>query len=319
MRLIYSILFLFLSFSLFHARMYYTFLFGNFEMNNVTNLSIVNEYTNWLEQALKNKKFFPAELSGNGSLDQADYIISGAVRQSSERYTTQIFISETTNKIRQWSDEVYTEDVWSLNGIRESAKVLAERIIRLVKNQQLPPYRERHDYKKEFSIKASVLTNASPVNARMFNLINIPMSYPYGFRFDFPLAFGLELFQIEFTWFIPSTRLGLGIGTKAFDIHGTNAGSILPLTVFVPLYIAPSDYGFGRSDIYFTAEWGFFIPQYSYVDLSFKLIMNGISFSIGWIMLPGYADVNYSRQYYDSFYAGLTLMFGSYQVDWEAK
>lgn len=291
--------------------MYYTYLTGNFEVKSPKNLNVVNEFTNRLYKELYARKFYPEEEIQNVSV-HPDFIISGEIDSTSEKYEFHIIVSEYTNKFKEWSDDVYTEDIFGLSGTRDAAKAAADRIVRMTRNENLIPYKEQHYYKKDYAMK--ITASGSPESSLIFNFIDVQMKYPYGFMYDFPLAFGIDLFEFGYSIFIPGTSLGIGFGTKVIDIHGPTAGSFLPIIIFVPLYISPGEYNFKRNDLYLTAEWGFFLSQYSYIDLSLELMLNGITLMAGWLILPPYSDSTYSRPLYSSFYAGIKFNFGEYKV-----
>jgi hypothetical protein len=290
-----------------------TYLAGSFEASNpaIANITdIINEFTNTLYMELAGMKFYRAD---PGDPDASpDYIISGQVDFDNGRYTFHIVMSDFTNKFHERFDDIYTGDTLSLSGTRDAARQAAGRIVRLSRDQILTPYRERHDYKRDEALKTG--NNGSPQSAFIFNFIDVPMKYPYGYNFNFPLAFGIDLFEAGYTVFLPGTSLGIGIGTKAVDILGPTAATFLPLIIYVPLYISPGDYGMDRRDLYFTAESGILVPQYSYFDLSLNLIINGISFSAGWLALPEYSNSTYYRPFFYTFYAGLKISFGVYEL-----
>jgi hypothetical protein len=298
--------------------MNYAYVFGDFLTENVTNYGIVSEFTNTLRKQLSLKNCIILENSGESGSALPDYIIGGKIKFDVDIYYFSIVVSDYRDKMKQWSDQLYTRDIYTLNGTRDTAKAAAGRIIKLVKNETVLPYRENRNYQGN-KLKYRELTNEIPVNSIIFNFIDVPMKYPYGYTYNFPLSFGVDLFQVGYCLFIPGTSLGIGVGTKVFDVHGPTAGSVLPLIVYLPLYITPASYGNYRNDIYLTAEWGFLIQQYSYLDLNVKVILNGINLSVGWLMLPAYSDSTITRDYYNTFYASITFSFGSYIVKWKER
>ncbi len=297
-----------------HARMNYTYQVGSFEIRKETNFYIMDEFTNCLFKELAVKKFY---LTESGTSIQPDFIISGWMDSIPGRYEFHIIVASYTNKFNEKADDLYTEDLYGLSGTRDAAKAAAGRIVIMAGNGYLPPYRERHNYNLDHTPEAS--ESGSPESAFILNFVDVPMRYPYGFMYNFPLAFSFDLFECGYTLFLPGTGFGIGAGTKAVDVHGPTAGSILPVILYLPVYISPGNYSYSRHDLYFKAEYGFLLPQYSYIDLSLNLILNGISFSAGWLDLPAYSYVSYNRAYYSTFYAGLKFSFGEYIIKLQEK
>lgn len=287
-------------------------------VEDVTNSSLVSIFSNSLVKEFSRRYFIALNEQTNTTRTiEPDFLFTCNLSREDNKFLIKLKINDLIDKTKRWEDNVYTYDLQDGRGLSECAAALSERIIFKMLGKHIPEYREKIDYQREFGRKGLNMLGKFPHDIKMVNLINIPMRYPYGFTFDFPLAFGLEFFQITYTVLLPNTPLGAGIGTEAGSIHGPMAATILPLQLFIPIFIFPDDYEFNRKDLYLTAEAGFILPQYSYLDISFRFVMNGLWISLGWMYLPYYTFAGFTRPEYNTFYGGITLYFGSYEVNWQ--
>lgn len=319
MKIVFSILLLLFTFQFSFAKSVYTYILRDITYREITNQEIKNNFPLYIMDSLSNRQFYIFDPENEGEDAFPDFVIDANLTFYDEKYEISVKILDMTNKLARYSDSVYTKDLWSNEGFLSAIDSLADRITRIVKGQRIFSYREKKDYRREHARTHRIGNKIYPQSGRIINLVSVPLRYPYGLTYNFPLSFGLEVFQIAFIIFIPETYLGIGFGTKALDIHSTNAGSVLPLTVFMPIYIFPDDYLYSRRDIYLYAEWGYLYPQYSYIDIGIRLYLSSMNFSIGWIMLPEYRDEKTFRPYYETFYIGFSLEFGSYNIFFKEK
>ncbi len=317
LRLIYSLIIIFafrLSFSLDHAG----YILNSIEISGELDQDTYNFVTNEMIVDFQNNNLLRIDLSPSGIIEsKPDFFLTGSVSYYEEKYTIYIKFSDIINPDKILEDEVYTYDLWSREGLKDCIKILADRIMKKLNGRKVMIYREISDYKKIHGRMNKINKNLIPTGAEIINIINVPMSYPYGYLFDFPLAFGFDFFQYGIVWMFPNLPFGFGISTEAFDILGPNAGTVLPLQLLIPIYIFPDKYAYNRKDIYLYSDWGFLLPQYSYLNIGVKIMFNGLSLSFGWLYLPAATSDNYSREEYSGFFGRITISFGKYNVNWK--
>lgn len=324
MRIIIVSLFISLLSSMVYAEFRLSYKVVRFETQGAVAQRWRDHFLTSFAEELSKRNFFPAEDNPENlaGLDP-DFVFDGVVRYEpgDSRYNISLHVINVRNKLKQWRDTVYTMDIWSDEGAHESASALAERFSRLSRGVKVGEYRELKDYRKKYNLFSST-TNVRPDSMSMINFISLTVRYPYGFDLNLPtqgFGFGLEFFHYAFGWFLPDLPLGLGIGTDIADIKGPEAGSFLPLYVYIPIYVFPSDYEYNRKDIMIVGEWGPLIPKYSFIDVSLKAIYNGLTLSVGWLYLPPHSEENYTRKETSTIYASISLYFGNYQIEWAVK
>jgi hypothetical protein len=289
-----------------------------FKADNLTNKTLLGTFTNILISEFAKKNYVLLDGLNPGPYgEEPDYIMNGVLSFQGDSYLILFRGENMTNKKDRWEDTVYTYDVLTGEGFREASAALAFRTDIFRKGRVPEAYRERTDYEKKYGRAfTSKFTNHLD-HIEILDFVSISAVYPNGYDMGIPIKFGLDFFEYDYIWAFHPTTFGIGAGAKIFAYKGPTAMSFLPLMVRVPLFIFPDNYDYNRKDLYFVAEGGFFIPQYSYIDLSFKLLFNGISISVGCIYLPYFSNETAVRPEYWTFYGGVTFFFGKYGVKWE--
>lgn len=291
-----------------------------FETDNVTNRVILAAVTNSIKEEFEKEHFYLLDGVNPGpENEQPDYLMNGFVSYQGDRYAITLRVENITNRKDKWEDSVYTTDMKSFAGFREAATALAFRAEIFRKGRTPNVYREKTDYKRLHGRDDAAKFKRKLDHIEMLNFIGASMVFPTGYDAGLPFRFRLDFFEYAYIWIIPNTAFGGGVGGKVFSYRSPTAMTFLPLEAYVPIFIFPDDYEFNRKDLYFAVEGGFFIPQYSYIDLSLRLQFNGVSVTLGWLYQPYYADAagNPVRNESWTLYGGLTITFGKYTVKWQ--
>lgn len=289
-----------------------------FETDNVTNTRIIASFTNILKEEFEKMHFYQLDGKNPGpENDEPDYLMSGFISHQGDRYVISLKGENITNRKDRWEDWVYTTDLRSLAGFREAANALVARAGLFRKGRVPGRYREKTDYEKLYGRTETANFRRPIDHIEMLNIINGSISFPTGLDVGLPFRFGMDFFEYAYIWVIGNSWFGGGIGGKVFAYRSPTAMSFLPFEAYVPLLVYPDDYEYNRKDLYFRAEAGFFIPQYSYLDLSLRLQFNGVGISVGWLYQPYYSSETFIRNESWTLYGGLTFSFGKYTVKWK--
>ncbi|MGC8771028.1 MAG: hypothetical protein ACP5Q5_07235 [Brevinematia bacterium] len=234
-----------------------------------------------------------------------------------ETYVIYTTIRSVSEKDYILDDTIYTKDIWGTLGFEESGKNLAKRITTLINGKKNLPYKELPDYRKIYS--RNRITNNYVKDYDMIDFINVGILYNQGIDYGSGIGFTIKLLEYSKIWLIPETFFGIGIGLGIFDIHSSSAGGILPLTIYLPLYIFPDSYEYNRKNLFLTAEWCGLLPSYSYYDISLRFYFSGIGLKIGWVYYPYYKDNYLERKEENKFYGGIFLFIGNYDINVSEK
>ncbi len=271
----------------------------------------IDAFTNSLISYLEKYRFNYIPLEENFN---PDYLLSFNIKYMDyeETYLINVTIRNVVEKDYIFDDIIYTKDVWGVLGFEESGKNLSKRIITLINGKKNLPYKEMTDYRKVYTRK---IAKGNYVNDyEMIDFINVGIFHNQGFDYGNGIGFTVKLLEYSKIWLIPESFFGIGVGVGIFDLHSSNSGGILPLTLYIPLYIFPDSYEYNRKNIFLTGEWCGLIPSYSYYDVSLRFYFNGIGLKIGWIYLPYYKDNYLERKEENKFYGGIFLFIGNYDI-----
>lgn len=288
------------------------------DTENITNRTTFASFTNILIEELARRHYYILDgINPGPEREEPNYMISGNISYQGDRYAVELRVENITNRKDRWEDSVYTTDLKSMSGFREAARAIAFRTDIFRKGRTPGSYRERTDYEKIYGRAIDGKFKRTINHIEMLNFLNASLVFPTGYDAGFPLKFSLDFFEYAYVWVLSNTTLGIGAGAKVFSYHAPTAMSFLSLAAYVPIFVFPDDYDFNRKDLFFCVEAGFFIPQYSYIDLNLKLIFNGMSIMAGWLYQPYYASGAVLRNESWTIYGGLTFSFGKYTVKWQ--
>ncbi len=281
------------------------------EINNNIESYKVYAFTNSLIQNLEkySLEYIPFEEDYN-----PDYLLFFDIKfmEYEETFIITTTIRSVSEKEKIIEDIVYTKDIWGSLGFEESGKHLAKRIVKLISGKTLTPYKELSDYRKIYTRRMT--KDKYPIEYDMIDFLNVGIFYNEGVNFGSSLGFTLKLLEYSKIWLIPKTFFGIGIGIGIFDIHNTNAGGILPISLYIPLYIFPDTYEFNRKNLFLTAEWCGLLPYYSYYDVNLSYYFSGVGIKIGWTYYPYFKDKELERKEENKFYGGIFLFLGNYDL-----
>ncbi|MCX7820647.1 MAG: hypothetical protein N2258_03125 [Brevinematales bacterium] len=276
----------------------------------------INALTNTLILSLEKYKLNYIALEENFN---PDYLISLTITylDYEETYIINTIIRSVSEKDFILEDSIYTKDIWGNAGFEEAGKNLAKRIITLINGKKTMPYKEITDYRKYYTRK--IAQNNYVNDYEMIDFINVGIFYNQGFDYGNGIGFTVKLLEYSKIWLIPETFFGIGVGLGIFDIHSSNAGGILPITLYLPLYIFPDSYEYNRKNLFLTAEWCGLLPSYSYYDVNLRFYFSGIGLKIGWVYYPYYKDNYLERKEESKFYGGIFLFIGNYDIKLSEK
>ncbi|MGC8764299.1 MAG: hypothetical protein ACP5QT_00215 [Brevinematia bacterium] len=230
-----------------------------------------------------------------------------------ELYVINVKIRSSIDKTFILSDSIYTRDVWGTIGFENAGKNLAKRIFNLLRGKVLPAYREIPDYRKYY--RRIYKDEKSVFGYELLDFINVGFLFNEGINSENSFGISLKLLEYSKIFMLPHTPLGIGFGVGIFDLHSTNAGGILPLTLYIPIYIFPDDYEFNRKNIFIAGEWCGLFQRYSYYDISLRFYYNGVGLKIGWIYYPAFSDKEFTRNETSKFYGGIFFYIGNFDIE----
>ena len=286
-----------------------TYTFSEIQFSKEIQEEKVNTFKNYLMLYLSNRNIIYCEENSD-----VDYLIALKLELNplNAIYLIKVIIRGYVDKTKIFEDTVYTTDVWGMSGFEISARNSAKRIEKLIRGKKLPVYRENFDYKKYYGRMEKGNNYISEMEFQ--NLISIGIFYNEGINSQFHYGISIKLLEYSRIWFLAPLPIGIGAGISVLDIHSTNAGGILPLTIYIPLYIFPDDYEFNRKNLFLTFEWCGLLPGYSYFDISLKYYFNNLGISIGWVYYPRFEDKNFLREENSKFYGGIFFFIGNYKM-----
>lgn len=253
----------------------------------------------------------PSE-AGSSSLIP-DYLVQSTLTLIEDKVAIATEIRSFQNSEVFYRDEVYTYDLWSTEGIYQAGRESAARLGRMMKGLRVRAYQETFDYRKRHGRMMASKNPEYPSGLGMIYILNVPLTYPGGTSLGaLPLGYSFEVFQFGRVWMIGGLPIGVGVGTELLDYRSASAWTILPLQGFLCLYAFPDRYEFSRRDFYLTAEYGFFVPHTSYLELAARFYFPGLSVEVGWHYEPYVSNQFAVRPEDQYFYGGISIHFGKY-------
>ncbi len=250
----------------------------------------------------------------NEEMENPDYLLffDFEFRPYNEQYHLSVTVRSFTNKNFILGDSIYTSDLWGTLGFEKAGKDFSKRIFDLIKGRRLKDYREVADYRKYYTKISNA--NRPVLGYEMFDFMNFGFLYNEGINSENNFGVTIKILEYSRIFMVPNTPLGIGFGIGILDIHNTNTGGILPLTIYVPIYIFPDNYEFNRKNIFLAAEWCGLLPRYSYYDISLRFYYNGIGVKFGWMYYPAVNENGFSRSEKYKFYGGIFFYIGSFKI-----
>ncbi len=293
-----------------------------FELSNQNYFSILKDETGRLfsNQSFSNLKGTERD-AAFGKTMQSDLVLNSFLFYYDGKIIFHVRMTEVSSGKKKFEDEIYTRDLESTNGFKTGVKNLTARIVRKMKGETLDAYREKaNDLEEIKDVEEETNTAFIPQRVQRIAIAGLGYTFPSGVE--------VSVFHASYLWLREEWPVGIGIGSDLVKLYlnlpgyTNTAGTILPLQLFLPIYIFPD--ANKMFDFIVSAEWAWYGNFSSdtantnvnylldnsirYIDLKTSFFFNNFSY------LCAGAKYFYSTGDYQ-FYIGGAVFMGWYKKE----
>lgn len=187
--------------------------------------------------------------------------VKGRIYAHSDLCYLHIWIYTASNNTLLHEDETFSPLPLSEAGLSNAASALAARFINWSTGIKDPVY-QLESAESEFATNEEgfyLIENTETEKLSRIQLLSLgSLTYTY------PLGLEIGAIEIFNIWFQPDWKLGIGIGSKLARLYlnmpgyTSATGTILPLQIFVPVWINPENEK--HNDLIVETEWAWYAP-----------------------------------------------------------